>query len=181
MAYTLQQLSDFEDIRTLKHRYLHAIDTADIDTLRTLFVEDARIDFRGGLYRLALEGREEILKFFVNGFHSGMIAAHNGHAPIITLTGDNEATGKWYMSDIVYQLETDRSCLSGAAFYQDTYRREGDQWKIATSEYDRLFESVAPINPQMMFSAHYLATHGRKPEEREDTSHQMVWREMPEA
>ena len=31
MAYTLQQLSDLEDIRTLKHRYFRGIDTADSD------------------------------------------------------------------------------------------------------------------------------------------------------
>ena len=34
MPYSLQQLSDLEDIKVLKHRYFRAIDTADEAILR---------------------------------------------------------------------------------------------------------------------------------------------------
>jgi len=40
MTYTLEQLSAFEDIRTLKHRYFRGIDTADMALLADLFEGD---------------------------------------------------------------------------------------------------------------------------------------------
>src|SRR5579864_6509956 len=56
MTYTLQQLSDFEDIRTLKHRYFRCIDTANLTELNALFTENVRVDYRGGGYRVQLQG-----------------------------------------------------------------------------------------------------------------------------
>ena len=50
MAFTLEQLSDFEDIRTLKHRYFRGIDTADMALLVGLFTADLAVEYRGGTY-----------------------------------------------------------------------------------------------------------------------------------
>ena len=50
MPYSLQQLSDAEDIKVLKHRYFRAIDTADEAILRTLFTDDIDVEYRGGEY-----------------------------------------------------------------------------------------------------------------------------------
>ncbi|CAD7340650.1 nuclear transport factor 2 family protein [Sphingomonadales bacterium 56] len=174
MAYTLQQLSDLEDIRTLKHRYFRGIDTADLALLGTLFTEDLTVDYRGGTYRVRLEGRDNMLEFLANSFHSGAVAMHHGHMPEITLTGEDSAEGIWYLEDIFIDVERKDHTI-GSAIYRDAYRREDGVWKIARTEYDRVFEMIRPLAADAQITSHHLATAGRKPEQRSDISHLIEW------
>jgi len=174
MTYTLQQLSDLEDVRTLKHRYFRGIDTADASLLGTLFTADVSVDYRGGNYRVSLQGRNDMLEFLANSFHSGAIAMHHGHMPEITLTGANSAEGLWYLEDIFINLEQKTHTI-GSAIYRDHYRREGDRWLIARTEYDRVFEMIRPLAEDAEITAHHLAKVGRKPEERGDVGHLISW------
>ena len=174
VAYTLQQLSDLEDIRTLKHRYFRGIDTADTTLLETLFTEDIAVDYRGGNYRVRLTGRADMLEFLANSFHSGAVAMHHGHMPEITLTGANSATGIWYLEDIFINSEA-RTHTVGSAIYRDIYSREGGRWLIARTEYDRVFEMIRPLADNAQITAHLLAEVGRKPEERGDIGHLISW------
>ena len=174
MAYTVQQLSDLEDIRTLKHRYFRGIDTADLPLLGTLFTNDLTVDYRGGTYRVRLEGRDNMLEFLANSFHSGAVAMHHGHMPEITLTGENAAEGIWYLEDIFIDVERSSHTI-GSAIYRDVYRREDGVWKIARTEYDRVFEMIRPLAADAQITSHHLATAGRKPEERSDISHLIEW------
>lgn len=174
MAYTLQQLSDLEEIRTLKHRYFRGIDTADSALLAGLFTTDVVVDYRGGTYRVGLSGRDNMLDFLANSFHSGAVAMHHGHMPDITLTGPNTATGLWYLEDIFINLEQ-RTHTIGSAIYKDEYRREGGSWLISRTEYDRVIEMIRPLPEDAQITAHYLAKVGRKPEERGDISHLISW------
>jgi hypothetical protein len=176
MAYTLQQLSDFEDIRTLKHRYFRGIDTADMALLSGLFTDDVAVDYRGGNYRVTLTGREDMLEFLANSFNAGFMAMHHGHMPEITLTGEDTAEGIWYLEDIAITLAT-RSHTVGSALYKDVYRREGGAWKIARTEYDRVIEFIRPLHEDVQVTAHMLARTGRKPHELTDVSHLISWTE----
>lgn len=177
MAYTLQQLSDFEDIRTIKHRYFRAIDTADMALLEPLFTEDVSVTYNGGTYRVKLTGKAAMLEFLANSFHSGALAMHHGHMPDIRLTGDNTAEGKWYLEDVFINIE-DNTYTFGTAIYTDLYRREGGTWKIARTDYDRVIETITPIDPAMRITTHLLARVGRKPEERTDISHLIEWDQL---
>jgi uncharacterized protein involved in tellurium resistance len=174
MAYTLQQLSDIEDIRTLKHRYFRGIDTADLNLLRPLFTADVSVDYRGGNYRVRLEGRDNMIEFLANSFHSGAVAMHHGHMPEITLTGDDRAEGIWYLEDVFINVEH-QTHTTGSAIYRDLYQREDGVWKIARTEYDRVYEMIRPLSADAQISWHHLAKAGRKPEERSDISHLITW------
>lgn len=174
MAYTLQQLSDFEDIRTLKHRYFRAIDTANAALLQDLFTEDISVEYRGGNYKVALQGKEEMIDFLLNSFHSDAVAMHHGHMPEITLTSDDTAKGIWYLEDIFIALDRKEFTL-GSALYYDDYVRENGTWKIARTEYDRVIELVEPLRSEMQVTAHLLARTGRKPAERSDISDYIKW------
>jgi len=176
MAYTLQQLSDLEEIRTLKHRYFRGIDTADLALLDTLFTEDLTVDYRGGTYRVQLTGRADMVDFLANSFTSDMVAMHHGHMPEITLTGDDTAEGIWYLEDIAINAAT-RTHTSGSAIYRDRYRREAGAWKIAHTEYDRVIELIRPLGDDERITAHLLAVAGRKPHERTDIGHLISWTE----
>jgi len=173
-AYTLQQLSDLEDIRNVKHRYFRGIDTADMALLETLFTDDVEVDYRGGTYRVRVTGRADMLEFLANSFHSGAVAMHHGHMPEITLTGEDTAAGIWYLEDIFINLES-RSHTIGSAIYRDQYRREDGQWRISRTEYDRIFEMIRPLAADARITSHHLATSGRKPGERTDIGHLIAW------
>lgn len=174
MAYTLQQLSDIEDIKILKHRYFRGMDTADWSLVDTLFTEDTTVDYRGGAYRVQANGKAEIIEFLKNSFHSDAVAMHHGNMPEITLTGADEAEGIWYLFDIFVHAEQ-RSQTIGSAIYRDRYRREGGQWKIAHSEYDRIIEMVGPMASDTNVTVQWLATRGRTPDERNDITHLISW------
>ena len=174
MAYTLQQLSDFEDIRTLKHRYYRGIDTADEAMLATLFTDDVTVEYRGGGYLVRLAGKTTMLEYIMNSFDASVIATHMGHMPDITLTGDDEASGIWYLDDVYISLER-QDVTTGSAIYRDRYRRVDGRWKIAHTEYDRIAEVVRPLTPDMKITAHHLAKAGRKAHERGDTSQFITW------
>jgi hypothetical protein len=174
VAYTLQQLSDIEEIRTLKHRYFRGIDTADTALLGELFTDDVVVDYRGGNYRVSLSGRDDMLDFLANSFHSGAVAMHHGHMPEITLTGPNSATGIWYLEDIFINIE-DKTHTIGSAIYRDVYRCVGGRWLIERTEYDRVFEMVRPLAADAEITWHHLAKAGRKPEERTDIGHMITW------
>jgi hypothetical protein len=176
LGFTAEQLSDLEEIRMVKHRYFRAIDTADMDLLATLFTENIAVHYRGGTYEVRCEGIGDMLDFLANSFHSGAVAMHHGHMPEITLTGTDEAEGIWYLEDIFVNLES-RTHTTGSAIYRDSYRREGGGWKIARTEYDRVFEMIRPLADDAKITFHHLAAKGRKPEERTDIGHLIAWTE----
>lgn len=177
MAYTLQQLSDFEDIRTLKHRYFRGIDTADAELLKTLFTEDVNCEYRGGTYKVKLQGRDNMLSFLLDSFNSDAVAMHHGHMPEITLTGENTAKGIWYLEDIFISRAERKTFTIGSALYYDEYVREADGWKIADTQYDRVIELNEPLRSEISIAHAWLETRGRKPEERGDVTRFIRWKD----
>lgn len=174
MPFTVQQLSDLEDIRLIKHRYYRGIDTADLALLSTLFSEDITVEYRGGGYHVKLAGRDNMLEFLMNSFHADSVAMHQGHMPEITFIGPDSAEGIWYLEDIFISLERN-DITAGSAIYRDQYARIDGEWKMTRTEYDRIMEVVEPIRPDMKITNHYLAKAGRKKHERGDISHLITW------
>ncbi|MFE3027422.1 nuclear transport factor 2 family protein, partial [Nocardia tengchongensis] len=77
------------------------------------------------------------------------------HHPEIDIDGDT-ATGIWYLSDTVIFTET-RQILTGAAFYEDRYRRGADgEWRISRTGYTRTYEAMQSLDdtPTWQLLAH---------------------------
>lgn len=174
MGYTLEQLSDMEEIRQLKARYFRCIDTGNEDELATCFTDDVTIDLRGGGYRLSVSGRSDMIDFIGSSFNSDIVAMHHGHTPEISITGPDEAKGTWYLQDRFIDPVRKTDTI-GTSLYYDTYRRTADGWKVAASEYDRVYEAVMPIDPATNITAHMLGERGRTPEKRVDTARWLTW------
>lgn len=177
MGYTLQQLSDMEEIRLVKHRYFRGIDTVDLALLDGLFTDDVTVEFLGGDYRVALSGRANMIEFLHNSFHSGAQAFHHGHMPEITFTGADSAEAIWQLEDVFIDHEKGEHTY-GSAIYTDTMLRQGGSWKIARTVYDRVMEVVQPLTPGARYTVSRLAQVGLKPEERRDISHLITWEEI---
>jgi hypothetical protein len=174
MAYTLQQLSDLEELKVLKHRYFRGIDTADWALLEGMFTRDVYVEYIGGTYRVKLTGDEAMMEFLANSFHSECMAMHHGHMPEITFTGPDSAEGLWYLEDIFINFELEMHTY-GTAIYRDLYVREDGRWKIARTVYDRVMEVIEPLHEGAKYTHRHLAKAGRKPEERTDISHLISW------
>lgn len=176
MGYTLQQLSDLEEIRQLKARYFRCIDTGNHTELANCFTEDVEIDLRGGGYRLRVLGRADMVEFIASSFNSSVVAMHHGHTPEIRFTGPDSAEGTWYLEDRFIDPERGEDTI-GSSLYHDRYIRTAEGWQVAFSEYDRVFELVQPVSDKAELRAHLLAETGRKPGERSDTAKWLEWLE----
>jgi len=161
MKDKLQKLLDIEEIKKLKYRYFRGIDTADIDLLRTLFADDAELDYRGAVYRWEVTGKENIVQQIENSFTSDAVACHQGHHPEIDILSQNNAEGLWYLSDMF--TDTKRKIITrGSAIYKDIYEKIDETWYIKKSEYDRIWEQYEPLSPDTNITYAYLSSHGKK-------------------
>ena len=131
-------LEAIELIKQLKARYFRFLDTRKIAGLHSVFTEDASARFKGPDYDFDLNGWPALEAFYRKSFSADAFGMHNGHHPEIEVSGDH-ATGIWYLQDIFVSLEHDIT-ITGSALYEDEYRREGGEWRIARTGYQRLWE-----------------------------------------
>jgi hypothetical protein len=141
-TYSPDQLSDLEDIRQLKYRYLRALDQKLWDLLADCLTEDAVAEYSAGKYRH--EGRDAIVEWISTAMGAEtFLSSHRCHHPEIELTGADTATATWALEDVVI-IEDVGLTIQGAAFYVDTYRRVDGAWKISTTGYRRTYEEIFP-------------------------------------
>jgi hypothetical protein len=133
-----------EEIRRLKYRYLRSVDLKLWDDLADTFTPDATAHYGTltfGGKPLHLTGRDAIVTFMRENLGSGIITVHHATQPEIDVDGDT-ATGRWAFSDKIIVPEH-RVIIEGAAFYEDTYARDGEGvWRISHTGYTRTYESM---------------------------------------
>ena len=137
-------LETLEDVRRLKYRYLRTLDTKQWDDFADTLAPDVEANYGK---RLSFTGRDAVVEYMRTSLPPTIITIHQCHHPEIELAGDpvTSATGTWYLYDKVLVLEH-RLMLTGAAFYDDTYRRETDgAWRISRTGYVRSYEATQPL------------------------------------
>lgn len=159
-AATPAELCEIEAVKAVKFAYLRCLDTKDWDGIRDVFTPDATAAYSGGAY--SAEGREEIVAFLERNmgsetFHSSHRVSH----PEITIDGDS-ATGTWALDDTVIDVQLG-VLIQGAAFYDDTYVRTDDGWRISSTGYRRSYEYLVPLSdlPNLSLTASWWGTGGR--------------------
>ena len=145
----MSQLEELEAIKRLKYKYIRCIDSKLWDELREVFTEDADAAYNKGEY--TANGIDEVMEFLVGALTRTDVASmHNVHCPELELTSPTTAKGMWYLHDYVINPGEDngampgRSILQGAGFYSDTYVKQGGEWKIQSTGYERTFEYIRP-------------------------------------
>lgn len=139
---TIGEVSDdLAAIKRLKYRYLRALDTKDWDDFAATLTDDVT-----GRYGKSLDvtGRDELVGFMRTSVGPNVITEHRVAHPEIDIDGDL-ARGRWYLSDRVI-IPDMGFMLVGAAFYEDTYRRTADGWRICATGYDRTYEVHIPLD-----------------------------------
>ena len=134
-------LEAIELIKQLKARYFRFLDTANWEGLKTVFTDDATIDFKSPSYEISFNGWPELEQFYKGAFTETRFGMHTAHHPEIEVNGDT-AVGLWYLHDIFVSLE-DNTQFEGSALYRDEYVKINGEWKIKNSGYQRLFEQIS--------------------------------------
>ncbi len=158
---TPDDLVEIELIKRLKYRYVRGLDQKLWDELETCFVPEATARYGGGLY--TFEGRDAIMAFLRESMGStSMLTSHRVHHPEIDLVGPGEATGTWALEDVVVLTDMGMN-VQGAAFYEDRYVKDGDDWRIAHTGYRRTYEELMPRSSiaGLTLTADWWATDGR--------------------
>ena len=143
----MQQLLEKERIKELKARYFRALDTKDWALFGACLTEDIEGRYSDG--QLSFDGREQLVGFMIETLSaSTILTMHQGHHPEIEINKNNtQATGIWYLQDMVIDLQS-KMRLYGAAIYHDEYRLEGGEWKVSKTGYSRTFELTEPLSEQ---------------------------------
>jgi hypothetical protein len=149
----IEELISFHEISQLKYRYVRAVDTQDWPLLTSVFTKNVRTWYDSG--KLALQGRENVVAALVENLASSVYSSHIALHPEITFTGPASAKGIWRIQDVVHFTAShpnafvtdlkDGDRLMGAGYYHDEYEKEDGQWKIASTGFVRIFESVESI------------------------------------
>ena len=130
--------SEIESICQVKYAYFRLLDLKRFTELGQLLTEDATTAYQSG--ELRQSGREAIVAFLQQSLGDpGIVTMHNGHHPEIVLSGDESATGRWYLEDRVIVPAHDFK-LHGTAIYDDQYAKVDGAWKIAHTGYERIYE-----------------------------------------
>ena len=128
-------MSDVEEIKALKYRYVRHLDLKQWDDFAECFVPEATADYAG----LAFGDAAALVDYMRQNLGPGLISMHHLHHPEISVDG-NAASGVWYLEDTVLAPDLDFG-LSGAAFYDDEYVRTSAGWRIRRTAYRRTFEA----------------------------------------
>jgi uncharacterized protein (TIGR02246 family) len=121
---TLDELIALEEIRRLKARYCHSIDTKDWEAFAALFTEDAELHTVGVPDAQPLRGRDQIVRT-VQSMLADKVSAHCAHTPVLDLTSPTTAVGTWGA------IFTSQGEPIQFGVYDEEYTRGDDgQWRI---------------------------------------------------
>ncbi len=156
---TPDDLVELRAIEELKYRYLRFLDLKQFDLLANTLTEDATASYGGGAHEL--EGRSAIIAFLETTMsRPEMLTTHKVHQPEIDLVDTDRARGVWALEDRVIDTEYGVT-VSGAAYYEDEYRKVDGAWLISHTGYKRVYEELAPRPADVKLTASWWATGGR--------------------
>ena len=143
VASQVQHLLDIEAIKTLKHRYFRFMTFRDYDALEALLTEDVETSYSDGKY--SFDDRSALITFLRDAMveSEGNTVYWMAGMPEITLTGADRATGVWAFSHYHFMAKIGQ-VNELLAYYDDEYRREDGQWRIARTGYRVVLDRFIP-------------------------------------
>ena len=133
----LTELEDIEAIKQLKARYWFACDQRDGEGVKDCFTSTGLLIDFGFIGRFS-DIDEFIALFLQMTDKPSHIDLHHGLAPEIEISDAQHASGRWRMQFQLIDTETEVVQFMGG-YYEDTYRKQNGEWKIATTKYNLTF------------------------------------------
>ncbi|MEU0543185.1 nuclear transport factor 2 family protein [Nocardia sp. NPDC005978] len=130
-----------EEIRQLKYRYLRTLDLKEWDGFGATLSTDVIGSYGSpsGGQPLEFTGREALVDYMRTALGGNIITVHVANHPEIEVTGET-ARASWCLEDTVIVPDF-QITIRGAAYYHDTYVREDGRWVIASTGYQRIYET----------------------------------------
>lgn len=127
---TMETIVELEKIKQLRGKYSHYCDGLELERFLNLFTEDAILeaDEKHGGRRM---GKAEIRAMMedIMASQKKYEMVHLAVNPLIELTGENQARGRWYLLD--YNFRYSEAPFRVAAIYHDQYQKIGEEWKFS--------------------------------------------------
>lgn len=148
MKLTPELLIEIEKVKRLKYAYLRTLDLKQWDDLAELLTDDVSSSYSDGKH--SFEGKETVMAFLKESMDDpNIITKHHCHHPEIEFSSATEATGTWYLTDLVINPGNSSAeppipaiTLEGTGFYEDRYRKVAGQWKISHTGYQRVYREI---------------------------------------
>ncbi len=135
----LQKLLDLEDIKNLRHKYGHYLDSNSMMELGELFAADAVCDAGHGDWR----GRAAIVAGLQQAFDDYDLERHGSYPFLHAVTNQwiefidaDTAQGRCYLLDLQTITNPERDPWILLGMYADEYRRIDGRWLITRSRLD---------------------------------------------
>ncbi|QEI08519.1 nuclear transport factor 2 family protein [Pigmentiphaga aceris] len=147
----INALLDREEIRELRTRYAHYLDSNNIAALDQVFSADAVVEVTVG----RMEGIDAI-RLGLNDAFKQFDRDHQGSYPFmhaivnhqITLTGTDHAEGRCYLIDFETASKPDPNPLLLLGLYADEYRRIDGEWRITRSRLEVVWPQRSGVTQQ---------------------------------
>ncbi|TCJ31764.1 nuclear transport factor 2 family protein [Parafrankia sp. BMG5.11] len=141
----IHTLSDIEEIKQLKARYLRLVDEKNWDEWADVFTEDL-CAWLGDVPDQQLNSRDEFITFIRRAIGAA-VTIHHGHMPEIEISGPDTARGIWAMYDYVkFTGPSGVLELDGYGHYREEYRKGTDgRWRICSLRLTRILGMVEQL------------------------------------
>lgn len=125
MTMDNQRLSDQLEIAALLHRYARAVDTKDWELYRSVFTEDAHIDYSSA--GAAVGSRDEVIAWLAHGFATIPMSMHYITNVESDVDGDTAVVRALFYNPMRPPGMTDMSYCGG--YYHHQLVRTPDGWR----------------------------------------------------
>jgi 3-phenylpropionate/cinnamic acid dioxygenase small subunit len=135
---SLQEISDRMEIQDLFVRYSHAVDTWDWDLYRTVFTEDAIIDYSE--FGAPAGSVDEIVAFLAEVMPTMKGHQHMVGNSVIKVDGDTATSRTICFNPMVVEMDGEEKLFFCGLWYKDELVRTPDGWKIKNRYEERLYQ-----------------------------------------
>jgi ketosteroid isomerase-like protein len=139
----------YEQIRQLVARYAVALDSRDLDTLVSLFIDDVQVGRE-------TFGRDALRAVWERELHAIGVTILNVSTHVIDLTDDDHATGIVYCHG---EIQAGDRWIHQAIMYRDTYERRAGSWLFVRRIHELFYGQEAASNPLQQAPANWPEHH----------------------
>jgi hypothetical protein len=144
----LERLLAYEEIRQLAARYALSVDSRDLDTLVSLFVDDVRT--------AAGSGREALRQDFDASLRGIGTSILNIGTHVIDLADADHATGSVYCKG---EIQDGHRWIHQAILYEDRYERRDGTWLFVRRKHQLWYGAEVGVNPLTLAPANWPEHH----------------------
>lgn len=135
-----QALADELEIRALLNRYARGVDTKDWETYRSVFTEDAHIDYSSA--GAIVGGRDEVVDWFAANFGVIPWSMHYITNVEADIDGDTATVrAMFYNPMLLPGMDTQSAC---GGYYHHELVRTGDGWRSRRLREENVWFSNPP-------------------------------------